>query len=267
MARGEAVNPSPRVAPMRRSGLYAIAFSLLFVGAALLAHQRDWLDRPVVKIINHFAADQDFATEIAGGLAYPSVEGAVVVALIWYCWFSGISRETRARLASGVIAAVAAGLLAHVLQQNLSWTARPIFDQAIRLHLPHVLGDIEDLEATSNPGSSSFPSPRATMFAGLATSALLVRHRIGFIALACTTLVELSRIWLGLHYPVDLIGSFALAAAAVCFSQMRWNSELGLAFVRWEELSPPTFYMFLSLASYEMTVTFEDLRELAAQLL
>jgi undecaprenyl-diphosphatase len=78
---------------------------------------------------------------------------------------------------------------------------------------------------------------------------------------------ELSRICLGLHYPTDIVGSVALAAAVVWPAQTRWPSAFGTWLVRWEKRSAPTFYMCAFILSYELTTTFSSLRAVGASLL
>jgi membrane-associated phospholipid phosphatase len=239
----------------------SIMFLLVFLGTTVLRLYPDWFDRPVAKVLNNFALGHRFANELAHGTAYPTLQGMIVVSLLWYCWFSDDGPELRARLVIGAAAAVIAGLIAHLLRYTIPPTSRPIFDPVLQLHSPGVLGDIDALRAHFN--FPAFPSERATMFAGLAIAIFFVRRNVGLLALGCTTAVEFSRIYLGLHYVTDIMGSFALAAAVLWFAQIRWGSELGRPFVGWERASPSTFYMCAFLASYQMTTAFEDLRALA----
>jgi undecaprenyl-diphosphatase len=242
----------------------AVASSLLFLGTVLLVLHPDWFDRPLAKAINNLATDQPVASRVAAGIAYPTVEGVIVVSLIWCCWFSGIDQQLRARIISGACAAVFAGLIAHLLKSELPAPPKPIFDPALRFHVAKVLGDIDVLRATSFPDNPSFPSERGSMFAGLAITILLVRYDIGLLALGCTLAASLSRVYLGLHYPTSILGSFALAACIVWLAQTRPALELSLFLVKWERASAPTFYMFAFLVSYQLVTTFQDLRDLAA---
>jgi undecaprenyl-diphosphatase len=238
-----------------------IMFLLMFLGTTVLRLYPDWFDRPVAKVLNNFAMGHCFANELAHGTAYPTLQGMIVVSLLWYCWFSDDGPELRARLVIGAGAAVIAGLIAHLLRYTMPPTFRPIFDPLLQLHPPNVLGDIEALRANFN--FPAFPSERATMFAGLSLTIFLVRSDVGLLAFGCVTAVEFSRIYLGLHYSTDILGSFSLAASVVWFAQIGGGSVLGRPFVGWERTSPSTFYMCAFLASYQMTTAFEDLRELA----
>jgi len=105
------------------------------------------------------------------------------------------------------------------------------------------------------------------MFAGLAIAVFLIRPKLGLLALGCTTLVDVSRVYLGLHYPTDIVGSYSLAAAMVWLAQMQWSVGLGLRFARWESISPSTFYMCSFFACYLVANAFQDLRDLAGILL
>jgi undecaprenyl-diphosphatase len=250
-----------------RSLRNAAVFSLLFFGTLVVALYPDWFNRPVAKAINGLTIDHHLANVVAFGIAYPMLQGVILVALVWCCWFSGLTPELRARLMSGAVAAILSGIIAYLVHHGIPTAPKPIVDPLLHLNVPAVLGDIDLLKATDFSSSHTFPSERGTMFAGLAIAVFLVRPKIGLLALACTTTVEVSRIYLGLHSPIDILGSFSLAAAIVWAAQMRWSSELGLGLIRWEMASPPTFYMCAYLGSYGVSTAFQDLRDLAGQLL
>ncbi|MER8804185.1 hypothetical protein [Mesorhizobium sp. M0998] len=244
----------------------AAALCLLFVGTTFLALNPDWIDRPLATAVNTVASNQPFASRLAFGAVYPTTEGAIVVSLLWYCWFAHDGPESRARLVSGVCAAVLAALVAHFLQGALPTTPKPIFDSALRLHIPDVLGDAAVLRSAPFAGTPGFPSERAVLFAGLAIAILPVRFELGLLALACTLVVELARVYLGLHYPTNALGSLALAAALVWIAQTHPSLELGALVLRWERGAPSSFYLCSFLASY-LVVAFQALRELAKGLL
>lgn len=245
----------------------AAALCLLFAGTTVLALNPEWIDRPLARAINIAAINQPFARWLAYGVVYSVAEGALVVSLFWYCWFSEVTPQLRARLVSGVCAAVLAALIAQVVQNALPPTPKPVFDPALGLHIPDILGDAAVLRSAPFADGPSFPSPRAVLFAGLAIAILLVRFPLGLLALVCTLVVELARIYLGLHYPTNLVGSLSLAATLAWLAQKRPSLGLGLLILRWERAAAPSFYLCSFLVSYLLVTTFQDLRSLASRLL
>ncbi len=243
----------------------AVASLFAFLAAIIIALRPDWLDRPLARTVNSVAARWQDVDRLAFVLAWPTFQTVSVVFLLWLCWRIEPNDQQRARLASGAIAAVLAAMAAHLANIALPTPPKPIFDPAINLHPPSVLGDIAALRATSFVASHSFPSARATLFAGLAIAIVLVRSRLGAIALVCTLLPELSRIVLALHYPADIVGSFAVAAAFAQLAQLRASTPIGLWFVRWERRSALTFYACGLLACYELAGGIQELRDLVAQ--
>lgn len=67
----------------------------------------------------------------------------------------------------------------------------------------------------------SFPSDHAAAAFAIAVAVLLVNRRIGTLFLAAATLIAVSRVLLGVHYPGDVLaGAFVGAAAAVAVSRL-----------------------------------------------
>lgn len=228
------------------SGVAALAFSVLFLAAGLLASHPDWFERPLKTAIHGLPAEEGVASKSAAALAASDVEGLIVLSLIWACWFSDIGYEGRARLAAGAVAAVAAGvsaLVVHNLLRLLSGSGAAFVSFA------------------------RFPSERATMFAGLAIALFLIRPSLGSMALGAVMIVEFSRIVLGFHQLTEILGSFFLAGAIVNAAGMGWGTNLGRWLLDWREASAALFYMSAWAATFEMATAFQDIRSLIRALL
>ncbi|MEU0148841.1 phosphatase PAP2 family protein [Streptomyces sp. NPDC006288] len=68
------------------------------------------------------------------------------------------------------------------------------------------------LEACPAPGDWSFPSNHAALAAAAAVALLLVSRRLGLIALTAAVLMGASRVWVGVHYPHDVLIGFVVGA-------------------------------------------------------
>ncbi|WP_431679881.1 phosphatase PAP2 family protein [Kitasatospora sp. KL5] len=64
-------------------------------------------------------------------------------------------------------------------------------------------------------GTLSFVSDHSAMSMGIAVALLLVNRRLGLVAGGLALLQGFCRMYMGVHYPTDVIGGFALATAVV----------------------------------------------------
>lgn len=143
------------------------------------------------------------------GLTYIGTAGIVWIALsLLLAW-----RTQRNVLPVGVLVAVCVWGADVATSAVKAFVARP--RPYISLHHVHVL--------TSRPTSSSFPSGHATTaFAGaVVLSYLWPRAALAFTALA--TAIAFSRIYVGVHYPFDVISAGAVGAS---------TSVIGIAVTR-----------------------------------
>lgn len=74
------------------------------------------------------------------------------------------------------------------------------------------------LESCPAPGDWSFPSNHAAIAAAAAVALLFVSRRLGSVAVAAAVLMAASRVWVGVHYPHDVLAGLLVGAlvATVC---------------------------------------------------
>jgi len=72
-----------------------------------------------------------------------------------------------------------------------------------------------DVLVAGKEGTLSFVSDHSAMSMGIAVALLLVNRRLGFVAGGLALLQGFCRVFMGVHYPTDVIGGYALATAVV----------------------------------------------------
>ncbi len=233
-----------------------ISFAL-FLAALGLVCCPGLVDIPVIKLFNSYADRYRLLDTLFYAFdTYFTFSGVVLIALIWSCWFSDERSETRARLLVATVMSLGAGTLSRFLQHHLPTHIRPYYDPSIGFHAPALL------EKPFNTWNC-FPSDHAAVFSGLAVAIYLVRPRWGIFAGAWLILIESARVYMGAHYPSDLIGGAAFAAMVVWASQAPRILSLGRRVVSWELSARPMFYMLAFFGLYQIGTLFLDIRRAA----
>ncbi|MFD8810991.1 phosphatase PAP2 family protein [Streptomyces sp. NPDC059627] len=88
------------------------------------------------------------------------------------------------------------------------------------------------LEACPAPGDWSFPSNHAAIAAAAAAALLFVSRRLGAIGAAAALVMAVARVWVGAHYPHDIVAGLAVGALTglSLMTVVRGRSE---ALARW----------------------------------
>jgi undecaprenyl-diphosphatase len=131
------------------------------------------------------------------------------------------------------------------------WTA------ALHFQIPHG----EDLRLL---GWSAFPSDHATLFFGLATGIFFISRPLGWVAFSWVTVViAFPALYLGIHWPTDIIAGAFLGAAFVHIAKIpAVRNSIAPFAARSYHQYPGIFFAILFLWSYEVTNLFEDGRRL-----
>ena len=171
------------------------------------------LDDQLLFAINSFARHTTWLH--APFLAYAKYGLALFGLLLVAGVLSARRDQTRVLAAAGW--ACIATLLAVGLNQPVGHVfaeARPYVTHPQILRLADVTTDF------------SFPSDHAVMGGAVAAGLLLVNRRLGLLATLAAALMAFARVYIGAHYPWDVLGGLALGAAVVRLGWILLRSPL-----------------------------------------
>lgn len=203
-----------------------------------------------------FTFDQLVAIISASNL----LKGAAVLAVFAGLWSLPDERQDERRV--GLVATLAAGVAAvavcRALAAFLPFRPRPIHADFSGFVIPYGVANKLD-------GWSSFPSDHATLFFALAAGVVLVAPRLGgYCAAYVAGVIVLPRLYLGLHYPTDLIAGAALGVGIVLLFHMPAVRNRLTWVLAWERNRPGWFYAGAFLALFETACLFDHARELGS---
>jgi membrane-associated phospholipid phosphatase len=146
-------------------------------------------------------------TWLQGAMEIYTLGGLVLLCgLALYAWWGARARADRAAMGAvawlglGTLISIGAGLgLKQVFQEN-----RPC--QAIH---------VATVQACPGPADYSFPSDHATMAVALAAGLWIVSRRLGAIAAILAAVEACSRVYLGQHYPHDVLAAAVLGTVVL----------------------------------------------------
>lgn len=130
----------------------------------------------------------------------------LIVALFWL----RAQRATKVDLAWQLLAGGVVALALATLAGHLYYDTRPFVSQHIRPLIAHA-------------ADNGFPSDHALLTSFLGFTLLLYSRAVGSTLLGIAVLVGAARVAAHIHTPVDIIGSFVLAAFAVLFVRVVSN--------------------------------------------
>ncbi|MFE0350808.1 phosphatase PAP2 family protein [Streptomyces griseoluteus] len=115
--------------------------------------------------------------------------------------------QARHRDAAQAVKALAAPVLT-----VLAFVASSLLKQAVQENRPCQSLHVITLEACPAVGDWSFPSNHATLAAAAAVALWFVSARLGVIATIGALAMAASRVWVGAHYPHDILAGLAVGA-------------------------------------------------------
>jgi undecaprenyl-diphosphatase len=217
-------------------------------------------DTSLLALLNPFARRSlELAKWMRGVSENGVLQTGVIVALLWSVWFTSETAPGQRRhetVLSSLVAVYTTAVLALILRAALPFRLRPLQDSASALYLP----DYAALWA----GVSSFPSGHAAVSFALATGLGSISVTLGLVGVLYALIVNsLPRLYLGLHYPTDILAGAALGILTVSLiNKISLRRSLMQPVVAWSGRHPALFYGLFFLSSLEVAAEFMTVRML-----
>ncbi|HZS83361.1 MAG TPA: phosphatase PAP2 family protein [Stellaceae bacterium] len=187
------------------------------------------------------------------------LRGTLYLTIYWGLWFWPSPRQAERRkiLLDIMVAIVATVVIARVMAVVLPFRVRPIYTDGI------------GFQPTAFPVGyqlvnwSSFPSDTAAFFFAMSIGFWSLSRSLSIAAMAyCVTYICLPRLYLGLHWPSDLVvGCLVGAAVPMLVMRSAWiRRAIAVPLYECSERFPAYFYAGLFLVTSQMAPLFNDVR-------
>lgn len=218
-------------------------------------------DSGVISFFNQFSQHSwTFDKGIGFLIGNNLLKGGVLVTIIWWVWFESIDRysHNRKHIVATLLSCLVAITMARGLALTLPFRLRPLHEEGLNFLLPY------GMLPTSLEGWSSFPSDHAVLFFALSTGLLFISRKVGTFALSYTALfICIPRIYLGLHYPTDIIAGAIIGVTIPLLSNIYLIKSKRLQSIAdWSYSKPILFYPLFFLLTYQIADMFHSGRDI-----
>jgi undecaprenyl-diphosphatase len=149
----------------------------------------------VFQFLNNLAEKYDWIDDLMEAFAQDIVW--ILLVIMACLWFTGKAANQKMVFFSLLSASVALLIASLILSPAIDHS-RPFVEHQVHQLIPHA-------------ADASFPSDHATLSFSIAFSVYLTKRRLGVILLALAVLTGIARVYVGVHYPGDIVGAMVLS--------------------------------------------------------
>ena len=217
------------------------------------------IDLAIFHAINGWCGQNPVLDRIAGRLEDLQLKGLVFIATFGALWFRRTKTQVRQRetLILVLFAIVVSLFVARLLANLLPFRVRPMFTSGIGYRAP-----LFEMGAYFE-NWSSFPSDHAVILFAMTTGFWLLSRWWGLLWAGFSILAMLARIYVGLHYPGDVIAGALIGIGITrAINNEFMHAHVAAPIIAVENRAPAIFYGLMFPFIYEVSTLFTYVRDI-----
>lgn len=219
----------------------------------------NFFDATAISFLNQFAQvsrEIDIAILILSGNLL--LKGGLLATALWWFWFEERTQFPyhQEKIIAIMLCSLTAISVARLMALGLPFRARPLNEPTLNFTLPYAM------EKTVLEGWSSFPSDHAVIFYSISIGLFLISKKTGIVALIYTTIfICLPRIYLGLHYPTDIVAGAIIGTTIGYLGNIYLiRTTIPKSILKWSLVKPKYFYSLFFILTYQTANMFNEVR-------